>query len=295
MARKRRPSIWAAGGVVMRRRENGKPEYLVIYREHYDDWSLPKGKLNRRESFRQAAMREIREETGFRGPNLGRIGSIAYVTPAGNQKVVRYWLVEARRGKFRRNREVAAVEWLSAKKARARLTYQRDRAVFTRGVEMVKHPESGRIYLTRHARAGDRVQWKGRDRLRPLSKRGIVQAEALADYFLHLPVERVYSSPYERCEQTVEPLARTLGMRLRTHKALTEGARPKEVADLVKKLAGTSAVLSSQGDVIGDYIGSLARKGIEIDGPLEWKKGSIWVLETRQGRVVEARYVPPLG
>jgi 8-oxo-dGTP diphosphatase len=295
MPRSRRPSIWAAGGVLTRRGDNGKPEYLVIYRKHYDDWSLPKGKLNRRETFRQAAMREIHEETGFRGPVLGRIGSIAYETPAGNQKVVRYWLVEASKGKFRQNKEVAAVEWLTGRKARARLTYERDRAVLTRGVEMVRRPDSGRMFLTRHARAGDRNQWERSDQLRPLSQRGVKQAEALADYFLHLPVERIYSSPFDRCEQTVEPLGRTLGIKTRNHKALTEGAGPRNLAALVRKLGSTHAVLSSQGDVIGDYIGMLARKGIEIDGPLEWRKGSIWVLDTRKGKVVEARYVPPLA
>lgn len=295
MAGSRKPSIWAAGGVVMRTRFNGKPEYLVIYRKHYDDWSLPKGKLSRGETFRRAAVREIREETGAKGPTIGRIGSIAYETPAGNQKVVRYWLLRADKGKFRPSREVAAVDWLPGKKARARLTYERDRAVLTRGIEMVRRPESGRIFLTRHARAGDRVQWTGRDRLRPLSKRGIRQAEALADYFVHLPVDRIYSSPFERCEETVEPLARTLGLKIRRQKLLAEGTRPKQLARFIQNLGPTSAVLSSQGDVIGDFIGSLARKGVDIDGPLEWKKGSIWVLDTRRGKVVEARYVPPLA
>ncbi len=121
------------------------------------------------------------------------------------------------------------------------------------------------------------------------------QAQALAEYFLHLPVVSIYSSPFDRCEQTVEPLGRVLGMRVRKHKALTEGARPRQLTDLVEQLGATSVVLSSQGDVIGDYLGALARKGVEIDGPLEWRKGSIWVLETRGGKVLEARYVPPLA
>lgn len=295
MAGSRKPSIWAAGGVVTRTRSNGRPEYLVIYRKHYDDWSLPKGKLSRGETFQRAAVREIREETGVKGPRIGRIGSIAYETPAGNQKVVRYWLVRAEKEKFRPSREVAAIDWLRGKKARGRLTYERDRAVLSRGIEMVRRPQSGRIFLTRHARAGDRAQWTGRDRLRPLSKRGVRQAEALADYFVHLPVERIYSSPFERCEETVEPLARTLGLKIRRQKSLAEGSRPKQVAAFIESLGSTSAVLSSQGDAIGDFIGSLARKGVDIDGPLEWKKGSIWVLETRRGKVVEARYVPPLA
>lgn len=290
-----RPTIWAAGGVVMRRRPDGKPEYLIIHRERYGDWSLPKGKLDQGETFRQAAVREIREETGFRGPRLGRIGSLAYQTPAGNHKVVRYWLFEAAKGRFRPNSEVDAVAWLTGKKARARLTYERDRAVLSRAIEMIKRPASGRIYLTRHARAGDRVQWEGRDRLRPLSNRGVKQALALADYFLHVPIERIYSSPFERCEQTVEPLGRTLGMRVKSNKLLGEGSRPRFVRELIATLGATSAVLSSQGDVIGDFIGSLARKGVDIDGPLEWKKGSIWILETVEGKVVEARYVPPLA
>ena len=289
----RSPSIWAAGGVMRRSRRDGKVEYLVIYRDHYDDWTLPKGKLDRGETFKQAALREVEEETGFRGRVIGKIGSIGYETPGGNSKVVRYWLLEAGKGQFQQNREVAAIEWLTARKARARLTYERDRAVLSRGVDMVKRRDSGRIYLTRHALAGDRNQWKGVNRRRPLSKRGAKQAEALADFFTHLPVERIYSSPFDRCKQTVEPIGRRLGIGLRLHKALTEGTRPRKFNALIRRVASTTAVLSTQGDVIGAYVERLAHKGVKIDGPLKWQKGSIWVLETRGGKVHQARYVPP--
>lgn len=293
MARVPSPAIWSAGGVVTRRDESGRAEYLLVYRDRYDDWSLPKGKLDSGESFKQAARREIREETGVRGPIVGRIGTIAYETTAGNWKVVRYWLVEASKGEFRPNSEVSEVAWLRARKARGRLTYERDRAVLTRAQEMIRKPGRGRIYLTRHANAGDRNQWRGPDRLRPLSKRGITQAEALTDFFTHVPVEAIFTSPYERCEETVGPLAQTLGLHLRRRKALSEAANPKELGRFISDLGATSAVLSSQGDIIGPYIERLAGKGVPLEGPLEWKKGSIWALETQDGRVRSARYVPP--
>ena len=164
--------IQAAGGVVWRTRDDGKVQFLVVHRPRYNDWSLPKGKLDRGESFEECAEREVREETGFRVKVGDQLGTVAYVTPAGNKKRVRYWLMEQLNGKFKPNAEVDKIRWLRPKRARATLTYSRDRAVLDRAIQKTRKRRSGRIYLVRHALAGDRNQWTGPDKKRPLSLRG---------------------------------------------------------------------------------------------------------------------------
>lgn len=99
----------------------------VVHRDRYDDWTLPKGKLDPGESFEQAALREVEEETGFRcelGPELGRS---EYVDPHGRPKLVRYWRMTVLGGEFRRNDEVDELRWVTPAEAAELLTHERDR------------------------------------------------------------------------------------------------------------------------------------------------------------------------
>ena len=95
------PSLLAAGGVVTRRK-HGQREFLVVHRPLYNDWSLPKGKLEYGERFLTAAEREIEEETGSIGRRIATLGSIAY-KKGSQSKVARYWLFEHSDGKFKPN------------------------------------------------------------------------------------------------------------------------------------------------------------------------------------------------
>ncbi|MER7757827.1 NUDIX hydrolase [Kitasatospora sp. NPDC097643] len=117
--------LWLPGRVKKSGRL-GRPRIAVIHRPKYDDWSLPKGKLDPGEGMAAAAVREVREETGFScllGPELP---SQHYLVQ-GRPKEVRYWAAVPAGGAFRPNREVDRLEWLPAGKARARLTHGRDR------------------------------------------------------------------------------------------------------------------------------------------------------------------------
>ena len=80
------------------------------------------------------------------------------------------------------------------------------------------------LYLVRHAKAGSRSSWDGDDRLRPLTKMGRREAEGIADLLRDAPLERVLSSPYVRCTETVAPLAARRGLEVEEHDALAEGA-----------------------------------------------------------------------
>lgn len=129
--------IEAAGGVVVDLSKN-KPRYLLIHRPQYDDWSLPKGKLDSDETHRDAAIREVKEETGLVCDVLDKLSPVNYITPNGNPKQVKYWLMTARSGDFVRNDEVDRVAWMKRSKAISRLTHVHDQAVLVEAHSLVK-------------------------------------------------------------------------------------------------------------------------------------------------------------
>ena len=116
--------IEAAGGVVTR---DGL--FAVVHRPKYDDWTLPKGKLDAGETFEQAALREVEEETGLRCTLLRELPSTEY-SVRDRPKIVRYWLMDVVEDPgFAPNDEVDELRWLSAADAAALLTYDRDKEV----------------------------------------------------------------------------------------------------------------------------------------------------------------------
>jgi len=119
--------VLAAGGVVWREKEG--LEVLLIHRPKYDDWTLPKGKLDDGEGPEEAAVRETEEETGFQVDLGDELPSTDYHDRYGRPKSVRYWIMHIRGGEFRPNKEVDEVRWLPLDEARDELTYPRDRAV----------------------------------------------------------------------------------------------------------------------------------------------------------------------
>ena len=122
------PEVRAAGGVVVR--DDGR--VAVVHRPRYDDWSLPKGKLDPGETWEEAALREVVEETGLR-PRLGReLPFIEYLDGSGRRKRVRYWRMEVEQADaapFIANDEVDELRWLEPDEALALLSYERDRDV----------------------------------------------------------------------------------------------------------------------------------------------------------------------
>ena len=118
--------IRAAGGVVWRTGPTGEAEVLVVHRPKYDDWSLPKGKLDPGETDEEAALREVEEETGYRctlGPEL--VGT-SYIDRKGRPKEVRYWVMTVVSGEFAPGEEVDEIRWLPVDDARRLLSYLRD-------------------------------------------------------------------------------------------------------------------------------------------------------------------------
>ncbi|MFB7476447.1 NUDIX hydrolase [Kitasatospora sp. NPDC056184] len=137
------PVVLAAGAVLWlpgRPKKSGRlgrPRIAVIHRPKYDDWSLPKGKLHPGEGVVEAALREVREETGFCCVLGAELPTQHYVAQ-GRPKEVRYWAAVPTVGEFRPNREVDLLEWLPAGKARARLTREQDRRLVDALLELLE-------------------------------------------------------------------------------------------------------------------------------------------------------------
>ena len=150
------------------------------------------------------------------------------------------------------------------------------------------------IYLVRHAKAGERHVWDGDDRLRPLSGRGHLQARGLLEVIADAPFERLLSSPYVRCMETVVPLSGERGVAIEPVDALAEGATLEEALALVQKHTTHGAVLCTHGDVIPMLLQHYAEHGVDIGAAPQWPKGSTWALGTdATGEVTSARYLPP--
>jgi 8-oxo-dGTP diphosphatase len=150
------------------------------------------------------------------------------------------------------------------------------------------------IYLVRHVKAGYRSSWKGDDRLRPVSKAGQLQALRLVEVLAGARFERVVSSPYVRCIESVAFIASARSLAIELSDALAEEAALDDAVALVRKHAHGGAVLCSHGDVIPMLLEYFARRGVDLGPSPACAKGSTWVLETNgDGDVESARYIPP--
>lgn len=219
----------AAGGVVWRKRTpTGRAEprvdLLLIHRPRYDDWSFPKGKVDPGESLQATAVREVLEETGVH-VRLGHpLGELSYPV-AGGPKSVTYWSARAVADSepFVPNKEVDEIRWVGVREARALLTYDHDKDLLERFVELLDHKahRSRTLIVQRHGKAAARDADMS-DLDRPLTSVGVDQAKALTPVLAAYGVRRVVSSPAVRCSQTVEPYAHSISTFLEIDERLGE-------------------------------------------------------------------------
>jgi 8-oxo-dGTP diphosphatase len=150
------------------------------------------------------------------------------------------------------------------------------------------------VYLVRHAKAGDRHVWEGNDEDRPLSGRGRIQSRGLLKVLADAKFDRLLSSPYVRCMESLIPLAAQRGLAIEPVEALAEGAALDDAVALVRKHAEHGAVFCTHGDIIPMLLSHYADRGVDVGRSPQWPKGSTWVLETdATGEVVAARYIAP--
>jgi len=286
-------TVTASGGVVFRPGEDGT-EILLVHRPRYDDWSLPKGKDDPGETADHAAIREVAEETGLTCLILSELGQVGYTTSSGIEKAVTYFLMRpVGLIPWVPNDEVDEVRWLSVPEALSTLSYEHDRALVS-SCQLDTHLRSGTFYVVRHGSAGSRLKWEGDDRNRPLKPKGERQAEAIAKWLESEPIDLIVSSDSRRCTETMAPLAARLGLPVRHHPALAEGARDRQVLEFAKGLIGINTVMCSHGDVIPVMLEMMAVRGMKLPSSLKCEKGSTWMISISGGRFANASYAPPV-
>jgi 8-oxo-dGTP diphosphatase len=269
--------IRSAGGVVWRPSADSV-EIAVVHRDRYDDWSLPKGKVDAGELLLAAAVREVREETGVTAAPQVRLPSTRYLTgEPDTEKSVDFWsMATLTETAFEANDEITDLRWLSVAGAEAILTYAHDRGVVAAFAELP--PVTGVAVLVRHAHAGSRAEWSGDDDLRPLDARGEKQAAVLAAQLALFKPTRVYSAPLTRCIDTVAPVG--LPVRADTVFAEATGAAPKAVVRRLQSLVAEHGrvVIASQGGVIPAALAALKAPNATATEDFVTPKGSAWVL-----------------
>ena len=282
--------IHAAGAVLWRKNSSNDVEIALVHRPRYDDWSLPKGKLQNSESSLACAYREVLEETGVSAIFGPEIGHTTYETIDG-EKTVRYWSAQATKTPYSQPdiAEVDQIAWVSPSNAKKKLTRKDDRKIVEFFLEF--GIDTTPLIMLRHAKAVKRDDWNGDDGDRPLDIIGQRQAKQLPSSLLPYAIKEAHSSTAIRCLETIGPLVDSLRIPLKVSEDLSEYgyAREKDMAhEYVEELVNrnVSALVCSHNPIIPKLVKRLIGKQNfkELDGTLN--PGDAWVLLHRDGEIV---------
>ena len=233
-------------------------ELCLVYRPKYDDWSWPKGKNEPKESHRHTAVREVGEETGYAvtlGPHIAQIEyplenegkksiskSGAKNSSQNNNKIevvkrIHYWMMREIDENAAMKRlpafgpikpakptEIGNVIWLTPSKARKKLTHDSDRKVLDAFLEKLHagQTEYKTLILVRHGKAESRKSWQGSEATRPITPLGSAASYALGRELACYAPNRIVSSPWKRCVETVATFAHDSSLSIEQIAELTE-------------------------------------------------------------------------
>ena len=235
--------IRAGGAVVLREHPKRGTEVVIVHRKRYDDWTLPKGKVENGELLPVTAVREVLEETGVTIRLNSPLDTMRYPTVSG-QKSVDWWLGTplsvVRRAP---DAEVDAVAWLPVKSAISRLTNEGDHDLLR---QCMQQPTTVPLILLRHGKAMDRKDWSKskKDAARPLASRGRQQAKQVVPLLSAYGIARLISSGSARCASTLAPYASKAGLKVEKHDELSEEQgidKPRPVEELVRRIRQEAA------------------------------------------------------
>jgi 8-oxo-dGTP pyrophosphatase MutT (NUDIX family)/phosphohistidine phosphatase SixA len=286
------PRLIRAAGCIVWRHGSKEPEIVLVHRPRWNDWSFPKGKLNRGESQLAGAIREVAEETGL-VPRLGpRLPDQGYVVNGSTPKVVAYWAAQPPRdadlSTYTPNAEIDDVQWVRLSKARSWLDYPRDAELLDSFAESAY--DSQPLIVVRHAHARSRKTWRTDDSDRPLKVEGIRQSQRLISLLGAYGVTRVISSDSERCVDTVLPYVNARRkVKLTLDASISEeGANRSGIRRRVgKALASHRRIaICSHRPVLPTIFETL---GLE---PISLEPGALVVVHRSKGKVVGTEVLP---
>ena len=294
-------TVLAAGGVVWRRRGPGI-EVLAVRRKKYRDLSFAKGKLDPGETFAEAAVREIFEETGIAGHLGAPLGSVKYRLPSGRKKLVHYWAVAASEAAiaastFTPNHEITQLSWLSLTEARQTLSYPADVDILTRFEQLVEADglDTFPLVFMRHGKASGSAP---SDELRPLTETGREQAQAAVGVLRAFGVRRVYASTAQRCVETATPIADAIGRPVHERDEISQASWERGEDDPLSLIAKrvrkeTPTVICSHGPVVPALMEALAAEtgtgsSRELREASSLSTGSFTVAHVRRGGSIVA-------
>ena len=280
--------IRAAGALLWRENSELKIEIALIHRPRYDDWSLPKGKIEEGESSLRCAFREVIEETGIT-PQFGReLGSVEYKEPAGLKRV-KYWAAKALIDEFLPNEEVDEIKWLNPEDALARATHESDRTIINNF--LAQEPRTDTLIIVRHTKALERGDWDDDDSKRTLDERGLAQSEQLIQHLEPFGIDEIYSSDYIRCVQTVTPLAQSRGLKITGIPNLNEAnfefdpERAISFANAVKQ-DEKNILICSHNPVIPTMLRGILNTKLKNKDLIKLEPGDAWIVHRVRGEIV---------
>ena len=288
-----------AAGAILWRLENNELKVAIIHRARYNDWSWPKGKLDKGETVAQAAVREIREETGLKVTLGVHLAEINYQLPNGGDKQVHYWAAKVSDkalagSKFKPSEEVEKVDWKTVAHARKLLSYEFDYVPLNNLVSLYDAGllDTKPLIVLRHAKAMARADWRGGkavdDGRRPLHDFGKQQAKALISTIGAFGPKQVVTSPWKRCKDTVAPYAMKKKLAIIERHQLSElgnAKRPSRTSDVIQDF-----VIRNKSVVICSHRPSLPTifKTISTYAPLSLRKQINEATTLRPGQMLVA-------
>lgn len=296
------PEIVAAGAVIWRKTPKKDIEIAVVHRPRYDDWTLPKGKVEAGETVIACAYREAQEETGLEFTFGPFIDYIEYLTDEGT-KGVSYWAAESKYEEkvFQPNSEVDQLQWWPIAEALEKLTRDSDQEVLAKFLEVPF--DASALIMLRHAKALAREEWQGEDEDRPLEVIGQNQARRMLSNLHVFSPKDIYTSDAVRCYDTVIGMARAMGIDPVVSNELSEYTfkqapqkaldYARDLADLVSKSEST-AIVCSHNPVLPRMLAKLLKKSKISDKALpsaRLQPGDAWIVFLKKKKVVQIDYL----
>jgi 8-oxo-dGTP pyrophosphatase MutT (NUDIX family)/phosphohistidine phosphatase SixA len=287
--------IRAAGALLWRDNSDLLIEVALIHRPRYDDWSLPKGKLEMGETALQCAYREVHEETGIRATFTRHLGAVEY-EESGQEKRVKYWAAHCalNNSEFVPNEEVDQMKWLPASQALEQATHDSDKSIIEKFMSEEQHTDT--LIILRHTKSLERGDWDEADSLRTLDEIGFDQAQLLIKHLAPFAIDELYTSDYTRCVQTVTPLAHARGLSITAVPSLNEESfelDPEKAISFANALKQDekNILICSHNPVIPSMLRGILNTKLKNKDLIKLEPGDAWIVHRVRGEIVGLDYL----